>query len=325
VFSFVKQCGGAISNGFDVASYLLVPGFVKPNILKDGVATSSAEGGYAGDVNNLKSTFSVYWRLAERSHGPPDATRVSCDGGIVATRLLPSPQPTYAAGGIAAGRQDVGLNCLKEGVSWCTIHFAWQLYEGPSLRFRKFCGGIRSDVDVFSDMAGAPAVFLQGKSNRAWGINPEVTLPADQDKTVFTIAMARALKPGEQALKVASPQLRVFRPDILEATAGGELIDGGQVDKNIEGGSELEVLTKCKQSGDSRVEVTLPISSIEGFKPLNFAFTKHCNVVPYWQQGWLFAALSFSSFFFCAACVMTACMYQLQKQTPDGLYEMDEV
>jgi hypothetical protein len=325
VFSFVKQCGGAISHGFDVASHMLVPNFVKPNILEDGVPTGAAEGGYAGDADNVKNTFSVYWRLADRSYGPPDATSVACDGGIVASKLLPSPPPNYAAGDIVAGRQDVHLSCSKGGVSWCTLQFAWRLYSGPAVRFRKFCGGTREDVDVFSDMAGAPAVFLQGKSNKAWGLSPEVTLPADQDKTVFTIALDRTLKPGEQVLKVSSPQLRVFRPDVVEAVAGGELLQGGQVDKNIDGGSDLELLTKCKKTGESRIEVTLPIDSSEQYKPLSFAFTKQCSVVSYWQQWWVMSMLSFASIFLFCGCMLTVCAFANQKKRPEFLHEMHDV
>jgi len=297
--------------GFDVASHMLVPSFVMPNLIKDGALT--AKNGFAGDVKNLQSTFSVYWRLADRSRGPPDATRITCDGGIVSSSLLPPADPTRAAGGVLAGRQDVKFSCSRSGVSWCTLHFGWKLYEGPSLRLRKFCGGMRSDVDVFSDMAGAPAVLLQGKlEDKAWGVNPEVTLPADQDKTTFTVSLDRSLQPGEKILKVNPPQLRVFNPDVLEAVAAGELAGGGQVDGDKDGGNDLEVQTKCKKTGTSRIEVTLPISSFEPFKPLNFAFTKRCTVVAYYQQWWIVSLMSFGTLFAFSCLVMTVCVYRFQ-------------
>jgi len=168
-------------------------------------------------------------------------------------------------------------------------------------------------------MAGAPAVLLQGKENRAWGVNPEVTLPADQDKTVFTVSLDRTLKPGEQILKVAPPQLRVFNPDVVEAVAVGELAGGGQVDGDADGGSDLEVQTKCKKSGTSRVEVTLPISSFEPFKPLNFAFTKRCTVVSYYQQWWVVSLLTFGTLFSFSFLVMLACVYRFQGKLSDDL------
>jgi hypothetical protein len=317
VLSFVKRCGGVVKEGFDVASHMLVPAFVMPDLIKDGATTS--KNGFAGDVKNLQSTFSIYWRLADRSRGPPDTMRVTCDGGIVTSSLLQPPPPTRAAGGILAGRQDVRFSCSRSGVSWCTLHFAWKLYEGPSLRLRKFCGGNRNDVDVFSDMAGAPAVLLQGKENRAWGVNPEVTLPADQDKTIFTVSLDRTLMPGEQILKVAPPQLRVFNPDVVEAVAVGELAGGGQVDGDADGGSDLEVQTKCKKSGNSRIEVTLPISSFEPFKPLNFAFTKRCTVVAYYQQWWIASLITFGTLFSFSCLIMLACVYRFQGKLSDDL------
>jgi len=313
-----------VTEGFDVASHLLMPSFVMPNLIKDGLAIS--KNGFAGDVKNLQSSFSVYWRLADHSRGPPDATRLTCDGGIVSSALLPAAMPTRVAGGSLAGRQDVKFTCTRSGVSWCTLHFAWKLYEGPSLRLRKFCGGVRGDVDVFSDMAEAPAVLLQGKEDRAWGINPEVTLPADQDKTIFTVSLDRTLKPGDKSLKIAPPQIRVFNPDVVEALAVGELAGGGEVDGNKEGGNDLEVDTKCKKTGTSRIEVTLPISSSEPFKPLNFAFTKRCTVVSYYQQGWVMALMGFGTLFAFSGLVMMVCMYQFQgkQSAKHEMHEMEE-
>jgi len=270
-------------------------------------------------VGNLQSTFSVYWRLADRSRGPPDAMRITCDGGIVSSSLLRPVEPTRGAGGILAGRQDVRFSCSRSGVSWCNLHFAWKLYEGPSLRIRKFCGGMRKDVDVFSDMAGAPAVLLQGQEDRAWGINPEVTLPADQDKTTFSISLDRSLKPGEKILKVSPPQIRVYNPDVVEAIAVGELAGGGEVDGNKDGGSDLEVQTKCLKSGESRIEVTLPITSFEPFKPLNFAFTKRCTVISYYQQWWIVALMTFGSLFAVSCLIMTVCVYRFQGKLSDDL------
>jgi len=317
VISFVKQCGGRVTEGFDVATHMLVPAFVAPNLIKDGAFSS--KNGFAGDVGNLQSTFSVYWRLADRSRGPPDAMRITCDGGIVSSSLLRPAAPTRGTGGILAGRQDVRFSCSRSGVSWCSLHFAWKLYEGPSLKIRKFCGGMRKDVDVFSDMAGAPAVLLQGQEDQAWGMNPEVTLPADQDKTTFSISLDRSLKPGEKILKVSPPQIRVYNPDVVEAMAVGELAGGGEVDGNKDGGSDLEVQTKCLKSGESRIEVTLPITSFEPFKPLNFAFTKRCTVISYYQQWWIVALMTFGSLFAVSCLIMTVCVYRFQGKLSDDL------
>jgi len=317
VLSFVKQCGGVMREGFDVATHMLAPAFVMPNLIKDGVATN--KNAFAGDVGNVQSTFSFYWRVAHTSLGPPDATRISCDGGFVSSSLLKPASPTRAAGGVLVGRQDVRFSCSRSGVSWCTLNFAWQLYEGPSLRVRKFCGGQRKDIDVFSDMAGAPAVLLQGQESRAWGINPEVTLPADQDKTTFTVSLDRALKPGEQILKVAPPTIKVYDPDVVEALAVGDLAGGGPVDGDKDGGSDLGVQTKCKKTGSSRIEVTLPISSFEPFKPLNFAFTKHCTVVAYYQQWWIVALITFGTLFSLSCLIMTVCVYRFQGKLSEEL------
>lgn len=321
VLSFVKQCGGIVKEGFDVASHMLVPSFVAPNFIKNGVFSKD---GFMGDVGNLQRTHSVYWRLADRALGPPDAMRLTCDGGFVQSSLLAAPMPTRASGGILAGRQDMSFICSRSGVSWCTLHFGWKLYEGPSLRLRKFCGGTRNDVDVFSDMAGAPAVLLQGKENSAWGIHPEVTLPSDQAKTTFTLSLDRALKPGEQLLKVSPPQIRIFNPEVVEAAVVGELARGGDVNGDQDGGSDLEVETRCKKSGSSRVEVTLPINSFESFKPLNFAFTKQCTVVSYYHQWWIVALLTFGTVFAFSCIVTAVCAYRFQgKLLTHDNHEMD--
>lgn len=325
-FAFVKQCGGAVRQGFDVATHMLVPNFVQPNLLRNGAPVKAAKKGFAGDVGNLKSTASVYWRSSDPSRGPPDAMRVTCEGGIVQSSVLAPSPPTRASGGILAGRQDIRFSCTRSGISWCTVHFAWKLYEGPSVRLRKFCGGERDDVDVFSDMAGAPAVFLQGsRQDRAWGKSPEVTLPADQDKTTFTVSLDRALKPGEQILKVAPPQIRVYSPEVVEAVVLGQLAKGGDVDADKDGGSDLEVETKCKKTGTSRIEVTLPISSFEPFKPLNFAFSKTCVVVGYWQQWYVVALLTFAMFFSVSCLAVLGCVYNFQTKLSKEITDHHEM
>jgi hypothetical protein len=315
VLSFIKRCGGVLSQGFDVASHMLTTRFVAPDILRDGVPADSTSNGFAGDVNNLASSFSVYWRLADGSHGPPAASSVTCEGDVVSASLAQAPSP-IAAQGILAGRQDVKFQCARSGDSWCTLRFAWQLYEGPSVRFRKFCGGIRNDVQVFSDMANTPAVFLQGRTDKVWGSSPEVTLPAEDEKTIFTIALDKMLVPGEKILKMAPPRIHIFRPDVVEAWTAGDLVNGGEVDKDSEAGLDLEVQTKCKKSGSSRIEVTLPIESIEPFKPLSFTFNKQCNVTPA-HHMLVMALLSFLTLLCVSVCVMMVCMYDADKK-----YEM---
>jgi len=312
MFSFIKRCGGFISHGFDVASHMLTTRFVAADILKDGVPSGSTNDGSAGDVSNVGDSFSAYWRLADARHGPPEASSVTCEGNVVSASLS-RPSPPTSVDGVLAGRQDVELQCARSGNSWCTLRFAWLLYEGPSIRFRKFCGGIRKDVQVFSDMANTPAVFMQGQTDKVWGNDPEVTLPAEDDKTIFTIALDRMLAPGEKLLKMEPPRLHIFRPDVVEAWTSGDLVAGGEIDKDSDGGLDLEVQTKCKKTGTSRIEVTLPIKSIEPFKPLSFAFNKHCSVTT-WHEMWVVALLSFFSMLCVAVCVTLVCVNDMDKK-----------
>lgn len=311
IISFVKQCGGVLSQGFDVSSRMLTAKFVEPDILRDGAPVDSTNEGFGGEVNNLAGTFSAYWRLADGSHGPPDASTVACEGNVVSAAISHSADPTPDQGTLS-GRQDVKLQCVRSGTSWCTLKFGWQLYEGPSIKFRKQCGGIRKDVQIFSDLANTPAVFLQGQTDSVWGSEPQVTMPSEDDKTIFTIALDKMLAPGEKVLKMEPPRIHIFRPDVVEAWTGGELVDGGEVVKDSDGG-DLEVQTKCKKTGTSRIEVTLPIKSIEPFKPLSFTFNKHCNVTP-WHQMWMMALFPFLGLLCVAVCVTTVCMHDADKK-----------
>merc|ERR1719440_522117 len=63
VLSFVKRCGGVVKEGFDVASHMLVPAPVTPNLIKSGIPMT--DNNFAGEVQNLQSTFSFYWRLTD--------------------------------------------------------------------------------------------------------------------------------------------------------------------------------------------------------------------------------------------------------------------
>merc|ERR1719272_2414844 len=167
---------------------------------------------------------------------------------------------------LPTGRKDISMTCLKEGTADCVLSFAWHVYDDAELHFKKVCGGVRADVDVESDLPDAPLVLLAGKAEPAWSLDPQVTLPPEEETTTFTVSLDKALKPGGEALKLAPPQVRVFRPDIVKAFIIGEMVDGGEVE--AEDGSDIEMQMQCLTTGTSRIEVTLPLASSDDFNPL---------------------------------------------------------
>eukprot|EP00747_Dinoflagellata_sp_TGD_P163518 gnl/TRDRNA2_/TRDRNA2_182263_c0_seq1.p1 gnl/TRDRNA2_/TRDRNA2_182263_c0~~gnl/TRDRNA2_/TRDRNA2_182263_c0_seq1.p1 ORF type:complete len:764 (+),score=128.08 gnl/TRDRNA2_/TRDRNA2_182263_c0_seq1:320-2293(+) len=307
VASFVKQCGGTVRRGFDLSTAAFSPGAngQHGNLVHDGVVVQKLP-----DVSNQDSLAAVYWRSRYAELGAPDASRLKCTGGIASASFA---QPTVVAhdGPELTGRQDMRFICHKAGTAHCTATFGWRLYGGPSLHFNKVCGGERSDVDITSDLAAAPLVLLAGKDQQSWSERgPEVVLPPDEDQTTFTVSLDHQLRPGQDVLKVAPPQIRVFRPDIVQANVIGMLAGGGEVDASD--GADLDVQMHCLGTGTSRIEVTLPIHQESEFKPLNFAFQKRCVLVSYYQQWWVVTLMSFSVLFLISCTVMLALVIRFQ-------------
>mmetsp|Transcript_120650 Transcript_120650/g.209490 ORF Transcript_120650/g.209490 Transcript_120650/m.209490 type:complete len:740 (+) Transcript_120650:43-2262(+) len=322
IVAFLKECGGRVLGGFEVATHPMAMARVNTEVsIKADVLRSGESMGRLRDVSNLKNTVEVYWRSSPGSpRGPPDSNTLTCNGGLVDAFVA---QPLVTArseeSSELAGRLAMHFRCKQAGISACTLKFGWRLFEGPTLKFRKVCGGVRSDVDITSDMPSARLVLLQGKDQAGWGLNPQVSLPAEEDKTTFTVSLDRALQPGEQVLSVAPPQIHVFRPDVLKAAIVGDLAEGGEVDSTVDGSADVEVVMQCVKSGTSRVEVTLPIGSFEPFKPLSFAFTKKCTVIEYWQQWWFIAIASFGGLFFLSTTVMGVCVFSFQSKLSEQL------
>lgn len=318
--AFLKECGGVIRGGFEVATHPLAMMRINTDVSnKADVVRSGLMEGQLQDVSNLKDTVEVYWRSFSSSpKGPPDSSTLTCSGGLLDAFVAP-PLVTARSeeSDDLTGRMALHFRCKQAGTSACTLKFGWKLFQGPSLKFHKVCGGVRSDVDITSNMPSARLVLLQGKDQAGWGLNPQVTLPAEEDKTTFTVSLDRALQPGEQVLSVAPPQIHVFRPEVLKAEIVGDLAQGGEVDSSVDGSADIDVMLQCVKSGSSRVEVTLPIGSFEPFKPLSFAFTKKCTVIEYWQQWWFIAIVSFGGLFCLSATVMTVCVFNFQRKLSD--------
>lgn len=327
VMSFLKECGGTLSKNLDAATHTLssnLVGAASPEVLdlvRDGMPLRK---GAMFNVTNVEPEAYVYWRVRDPTLGPPSRSHLSCGGGHVVASLA-EPFVTSAAPSsedapaTLVGGLKMRFACQAAGEALCTLQFGWSLYQGPAVYFRKSCGGIRRDVDVWTGFAVAPIALLQGRAQTAWDVNPQVTLPAEEERATFTVSLDQQMAPGAEALELSPPQIRVFRPDVLEATIVGSLALGGQVSTTVasENGADLEVEMHCKKSGDTRIEVTLPLGSkgsTEGFSPLSFAFTKTCNVVSYWQQWWVVALLSFSALCFLSCTVMTAVVLHFQSK-----------
>jgi len=244
--------------------------------------------------------------------------RLVCDGGIASGSVAPATVTQGGDTGTLTGRQDVRFSCVKAGVSTCTLRLNWKLYDGPAPQFKKVCGGVRNDVDIESDSPGAPLVLLAGKSTAAWGMNPQVTLPPEEDTTTFTVSLDQELQPGETSLRLAPPQIRVYRPDVVRALIVGDLVNGGEVE-TVEDGADLEVQMECLTTGTSRIEVTLPIGQGPSFKPLGFSFSKRCVMISYYQQWWVISVLTFLGVFLLSCTIMLFCVYNFQKKLKQDL------
>jgi len=204
-----------------------------------------------------------------------------------------------------SGQQDVHLTCAKTGVANCVLNLEWALYQGVALPFRKICGGRRAGVRIIADQTHDHLVLLQ----EGLKINPLVSLTPEEDNTTFTVSLARSLAPGEDALRLAPPQLSVFNPDVVRAYIKGPLVKGGVIAKHS---ADLRIDMECLRSGSSRIEITLPIAAKAKFKPITFGFTKRCVMVNYWQQWWVSILLIFCLLFFCSCTVMLAIVMKFQ-------------
>eukprot|EP00927_Polykrikos_kofoidii_P021809 TRINITY_DN20542_c0_g1_i1.p1 TRINITY_DN20542_c0_g1~~TRINITY_DN20542_c0_g1_i1.p1 ORF type:complete len:745 (-),score=105.62 TRINITY_DN20542_c0_g1_i1:52-2223(-) len=331
VVSFVKQCGDILHNGFGLASYPLhAPWIATPDLVSDeGVVV-----GRLGTIDNTQRSTAVFWRSHWPNLGPPDATRLNCavrvgakafggSGDVpinnrsVANVSLAGPVTVDASmdeSGLLAGHQTVLSHCVQPGVVQCTLQFGWRLHGGPSISFTKVCGGIRSDVDVVSDLQTAKAVVLRGQEAPQWSANPAVVLPPEENRQTFTVMLDKALEPGKEALKVAPPTIRVLSPDVVNARLSGDLVLGGEVSSNVSAKSmDIEVITECLETGSSRIEVTLPLGGGEPFKPLTFAFLKRCYVVSYWQQWWISVLAIFLLIFLVSCTALLVGVIHLQR------------
>lgn len=326
--ALVKQCGGNVHQGFDVATkeMTLMSDTVIPDLIKNGKVV-----GNFGTVGNLDDMAVVHWRLRSGGLGVPDASHLTCGPhhhrhpgrGVVNAYLVPPTKEGTGDDGSITGRQEMHFNCSNAGIATCTLHFAWQLYDGPALHFRKVCGGVRGDLDIRSDVPGTPVVLLQGKQQSAWSLDPKVTLPADEERASFSISLDRALTPGEEPLVIDSPQVRVLRPDIVKASVVGDLAEGGQVDSAM-GVATLEVEMECLETGTSRIEVSLPVHAAQ-YQPIDFAFEKRCVVLSFWQQGYVMAIATFALLFCVTATIMMVCVNHFQKELSKDLQQLREM
>jgi len=313
VVSLIKECGGVVRQGFDVATRPFgVNGEISPvsaMLVRNGVAVA-----HMPDVINSMSVVQVYWALRTRSLGPPDAARLECTGGIV-NSSLPQAVILGIGDGLVSGRQEMHLPCAKAGAANCVLNLEWALYQGVAIPFRKICGGRREGVQVIADEVHDRSVLLQGtkpkraREDEGWDLNPLVSVSPEEDNTTFTISLARSLAPGEDALRLAPPQLSVFNPHVVRAYITGSLMRGGVVASR---GAAVRVNFQCLRSGSSRVEVTLPVAGSAKFKPITFSFTKRCVVVHYWQQWWVTILLIFCLVFCCSCTFMLVIVMQHQ-------------
>jgi hypothetical protein len=301
VVAFLKQCGGLYRQGFDVSTRAFSSGDVG-NLVRDGKAI-----GKLPDLSNTLFGGALYWRDSNPSLDSPKVT-LSCTDSLVKASMFDAVAASND--NVPTGRKDISMQCLRDGNAQCTLSFAWHVYDNIELHFQKICGGIRKDVDVQSDLPDAPLVLLAGKAEPAWSLDPQVTLPPEEDKTTFTVSLDKALKPGSEALKLAPPQVKVFRPDVCKAFIVGDMVDGGEV--AAEDGSDIELQMQCLTTGTSRIEVTLPLASSDDFSPLTFAFVKKCVVISYWQQWWFLAIMCFVGVFLLSCTVLLGCVCKFQ-------------
>jgi hypothetical protein len=308
VIAFLKQCGGLHRDGFDVSTHAFAAGDVG-NLVHNGKPI-----GKLPDLGNTLFGGALYWRDTNPTLDSPKVT-LSCTHDLVKTNMFDAVAAAHDT--VPTGRKDISMQCLRDGTADCTLSFSWHTYDNADLHFRKVCGGVRTDVDVQSDLPNAPLVLLAGKAEPAWSLDPQVTLPPEEDKTTFTISLDKALKPGGEALKLAPPQVRVFRPDVCKAFIIGEMVDGGEVE--AEDGSDVELQMECLTTGTSRIEVTLPIASTDEFNPLTFAFVKKCIVVSYWQQWWFLSVMCFVGVFLLSCTVLLGCVCKFQKGLSEEL------
>lgn len=314
VLSLVKQCGGIVSGGFDASTQVITPE-ASPDLVRDGAAV-----GNLPDVSNLQETAAIYWRDSG-GLGAPSASRVVCNSSIVDATLSSALVAASHGGGVPVGRQDLHFRCSGQGVALCTLRFAWRLFEGPEVQFKKICGGVRDDVDIESDLPDVPLVLLAGQAQRSWWDTeggPQVTLPAEDDKATFTVSLDRELKPDERALEISPPTIRVFRPDVVKAYIMGDMVQGATVASSSDS-VDLQVKMECLSTGDSRIEVALPIGTGSSFKPVNFAFDKRCIIVAYWQQWWFLVVFGFLAVFFLSCTIMLGCVCRFQQQLKGDL------
>lgn len=294
VFSFVKLCGDMTDAGFDLAAtpfgqeqrrsqkaMSLLSGGKSPNsagaspsigyVIHDGTVT-----GRLPTVSNIQDATVVHWRSRRTNLGHPDATRLECSSDIVKAWLAP-PTSKVVGGRGSVGSLEMKFACVRPGVARCTLQFGWRLHKGPKMRFKKVCGGRRSDVRIESDWPGAPLVSLKGLTLPAWLTQSLVELPPDEDRLMFTVTLEKELKPGEQTLKLLRPRMRLSNPYVVEAIVSSNIVDGKEIQTIIDG-AEMEVDLRCIGVGASQVDVTLPLGgSATMFKPVSFTFSKRCD------------------------------------------------
>lgn len=299
VFSFVKLCGDMKDEGFDLAALpfgqLQQSGQQAMSLLSGGGSSISDgasppvgyivhDGALTGQlptVGNIQDATVVHWRSRRSNLGHPDASRLDCSSDIVKAWLVP-PKDRRVGGRGALGSLEMRFACARPGVARCTLQFGWRLHKGPTMRFKKVCGGRRSDVRIESDWPGASLVLQKGLTlpswlSQSWLSQTLVELPPDEDRLMFTISLDKELQPGEQTLKLLHPNIRLSNPYMLEAIVSSDIVDGKEIRTKIDG-AEMEVGLRCRDVGTSQVAITLPYAgSASLFKPLSFTFAKRCD------------------------------------------------
>lgn len=292
VVAFVKQCAAVTATFFDLSTHQL-----RPTSLQGGapqpadLLRAGAPVGHLPSVGGQRGEEEVFWRSARPELGAPSAARVECDGGIASATVgrIGEDQPRN---GILTGSLRMHFGCLKAGSARCVLRVAWPRSEGPSVSFRKVCGGLNRGVDVESDVPGAALVLVKGQDQASWTLggagvpSQEVVFEPSQQNATFTVFRHKKRVRGDDAVELGPALVNVSNSSIVEARLIGDLARGGEVDSAVEG-EDLQVEMQCVGTGTSQIKITLPDASGELLQPISFAFTKKCGTQYGEHNKWL--------------------------------------
>eukprot|EP01086_Lenisia_limosa_P003588 TRINITY_DN18185_c0_g1_i1.p1 TRINITY_DN18185_c0_g1~~TRINITY_DN18185_c0_g1_i1.p1 ORF type:complete len:489 (+),score=73.87 TRINITY_DN18185_c0_g1_i1:73-1539(+) len=274
-FYLKKTCGGGPRNGLQVT--LTTASGESNTVVADGVVddawalTSENPKPTHSRKGTLSATLTLSPGMGSQDIGRPE---VRFSNKIFADPVLAgniSPQHLVSSGVM---EMQIMLTCTKPGESLVTLIYPIGSFDQLEIVWNSVCEAVhkgpRTSISC-SASTGPSRVIESGQTAASWKATSDTltTLGPETDRIVFFFSDT-----GRQPLNFLSPVFTVEPRNILGMRESGTLVQAPW-EKDT---ASLTLSFECVRSGS--VGITVTVSMVSDYTPLQFSFIKECNSLP---------------------------------------------